>query len=524
MADDAVEGEARYWAFISYSHRDAEFGRRLHRRLEGYALPGRLVGRGGVPRRLSPIFRDRDELPAADDLSTEVRQALAASRSLLVVCSPRAAASKWVEREISVFRALHPDRPVLAALVRGELADAMPSALRRIGPDGEKVEPLAADFRRGGDGTQLGLLKLVAGIAGIRLDELIQRDAHRHIQRVTAVTASAVVAMLAMAGLTLLALRAQSEAERQRREAEGLIDFMHADLRPKLQALGRLDLMGAVNSHALRYYERENLAGLSGDSLERRARILHDIGEDDITRGDEPAAFAAFDEAGRTTAALLAAEPDIPDRIFDHAQSEYWIGYHHYLLQQYPAASAAFRAYKALAQRLLRAAPNDPRGLRELGYSEMDLCSVALKPPKNLAEALQECTDAIAHTEAAYRAAPSSEVEAEVANEHAWLADAYRSNRDNPHAIAQRLIQKAILDRLLRNDPHNMVLWSYWITMQRVLARMEAESGHHDAALARLTETKDVLDRMIAFDPKNHTWTEQRAKLSVELSRLTPAH
>ncbi|MDB5722242.1 MAG: toll/interleukin receptor protein, partial [Alphaproteobacteria bacterium] len=87
---------ARYAAFISYSHKDAVFGRWLHRRLEGYRLPRRLAGshgeRGLVPARLTPIFRDREELPAAGDLSERVRAALAVSGSLIVVCSPNAAA------------------------------------------------------------------------------------------------------------------------------------------------------------------------------------------------------------------------------------------------------------------------------------------------------------------------------------------------------------------------------------------------------------------------------------------------
>ena len=44
MGDQAEEG-ARYRAFISYSHADKAFGRRLHRRLERYGVPRRLVGR-----------------------------------------------------------------------------------------------------------------------------------------------------------------------------------------------------------------------------------------------------------------------------------------------------------------------------------------------------------------------------------------------------------------------------------------------------------------------------------------------
>lgn len=74
----------RYGAFISYSHADQGVARWLHRALETYALPRGLVGRetpfGPAPRRLPPVFRDRDELPASGDLGQELRLALAAAR------------------------------------------------------------------------------------------------------------------------------------------------------------------------------------------------------------------------------------------------------------------------------------------------------------------------------------------------------------------------------------------------------------------------------------------------------------
>ncbi|NYT74097.1 hypothetical protein HZU72_16920 [Halomonas sp. QX-2] len=61
------EDQYRYWAFISYSSKDARIGEKLHRQLETYRVPRDLVGRPGrdepVPRRLFPIFRDREELP-----------------------------------------------------------------------------------------------------------------------------------------------------------------------------------------------------------------------------------------------------------------------------------------------------------------------------------------------------------------------------------------------------------------------------------------------------------------------------
>jgi hypothetical protein len=44
----------RYWAFISYSHQDKSWGRWLHRALETYRVPQRLVGMPIDRYRLDP--------------------------------------------------------------------------------------------------------------------------------------------------------------------------------------------------------------------------------------------------------------------------------------------------------------------------------------------------------------------------------------------------------------------------------------------------------------------------------------
>lgn len=524
MAGDAVAWAARYWAFVSYSHRDAAFGRRLHRRLEAYALPRRLVGRGtargAVPRRIHPIFRDREEFAAAHDLSAEVRAALEASASLVVVCSPAAAASAWVAREIDLFKALHPDRPVLAALVSGEPAEAMPAGLR-TGAGGAPVEPLAADFRRGRDGEQLALLKLVAGIVGIGLDELVQRDGHRRLQRVTAVTAAALVAMLGMGALTLFALNARAEAERQRAGGEGLVRFMYTDLRDGLRGVGRLDLMAAVNARALAYYDKER-DNLQPASQAQRARILQAIGEDDETKGRRDDALKNFQEAWRTTSALLAADPDNPDRIFDEAQSAYWLGYDAYERGEFAAAKTRFLDYKRLADRLVVIDAKNPRYGLEQSFAEGDLCSLAFKPPKDRAAALSNCLAALHHMEAAVRRLPPSTLlESELANRHSWLGDAYRLNGDDADAVAQWTMQERTLDALIRAEPQNMMFRSAWIAAQRSLARADAEAGRTEAARERLQHAIAALDDMIAFEPGNKSWIEQKARIESDLAKMT---
>ncbi|MEO7936626.1 MAG: toll/interleukin-1 receptor domain-containing protein, partial [Dokdonella sp.] len=124
---DPMTGEAlRYRAFISYSHRDSKLAQKLHRRLETYAIPRALRGAktdgSTLAKRLGAVFRDRDELAAAASLSRSIEDALDASSALIVVCSPAAVASLFVDAEIAYFRRNHPDRPTLAFIVDGDPA------------------------------------------------------------------------------------------------------------------------------------------------------------------------------------------------------------------------------------------------------------------------------------------------------------------------------------------------------------------------------------------------------------------
>ena len=120
-----------YYAFLSYSHKDAELADWLHAELEDFhvphALTGKLTANGVIPHRLKPIFRDEHELAAADDLGDEIKEALASSKFLIVLCSPDAAKSRWTNAEIEAFKHVHPEGCVLAAVAAGEpFASEMP--------------------------------------------------------------------------------------------------------------------------------------------------------------------------------------------------------------------------------------------------------------------------------------------------------------------------------------------------------------------------------------------------------------
>lgn len=468
-------------AFVSYCHADAAFAARLQRRLEAYRLPKRLADKvaplpGQTPGRIGPIFRDRADLSAAEDLSAAVREAIAASSALVVVASPDAAGSRWVALEIRLFRELHPSGPVLVALARGEPEAALPEALRIEG-----VEPLAADFRREGDGKRLAFLKIVAGLTGIPFDALVQRDAQRQIRRVTAVTLGAAVLVVIMSALLVVARRAQAEAEHQRVEAEhrradaeGLVDFMLTDLRTRLRAVGNLEIMGSVNERALKYFDDQgDPTKLDDGGLRLKSQVLQGLGEDEMRRGALAGAADQISRAYVSTRAILARHPKDPAALYAHAQSEFWMGL--IVWQQKRDRSATMRhwqAYERLARELAMLEPGSVRSQLERGYSTGDLCELNLADDHDVDAALRDCAQSIVFERAALNAqktvvarsdaarGPSERIayrtmQADLANRLGWMARAQMAKHDPRAAIATRDAEATLMDEVLVADPRN---------------------------------------------------------------------
>ena len=514
----------RFAAFISYSHADADAAAKLQRRLERYRLPKRVAAaRTNSVTSLGPIFRDREDLAAAASLSAAIRDAIGRAEALVVMCSPDAAASPWVAAEIELFRELHPDRPILAALVSGEPAVSFPPALT---VDGN--EPLAADLRPEGDGAQLGFLKIVAGIAGVPLDTLIQRDAQRRIRRVTAITASAVTAMLIMAIMTAYAIQARNEAARQRAAAEGLVEYMLTDLRDKLRGVNRLDVLSSVNNRAMEHYRAQgDLTKLPPDSLERRARILHAMGEDEERRGDIGEAALKFLEAHRTTATLLSQSPNNPDRIFAHAQSEYWVGYAAWRKVDTATAAKFWRGYLAQAQRLARVEPRTVRSYMELGYAHGNMCELLMNKQRDVAGGLEHCRQSIAFEREALKLEPSNVTNGmALANRLGWMADALVSAGDLDEAIRYRETEQKQIDALLTRDPRNIELRVRQTWPQIGIGKIAESRGETERAAAILKRALARLDVIARDFPDDFLTLEYRIRTNIIIARnyRTAAH
>ena len=531
-------GSHHYFAFLSYSHRNQPMADWLHEALERFVVPSHLLGRitdhGPVPKRLTPIFRDLNELPASDDLGHEIRAAIAGSRFLVVLCSPAAARSRWTNAEIEVFKRARPDGCIFAAIVDGEPfasdlpgredEECLPKALRykydrRGRQTTNKAEPLAADLRGGGEARRLGFLKLVAGMLGLGLDELVQRDTIRRQRHLAMVAGGSLVGMLIATGLAVAAIQGRDSARDQRREAEGLVGFMLGDLREKLEPIGRLDTLDAVGARALEYFEKQDKEELSEDALAQRSRALTMMGEIAKTRGDLDGALRRYREAMAGTAEMVRRDPDNTQRLFDHAQNVFWVGEIADERGQKAQAEAAMREYKRLADRMVALEPGNRKWQAEAKYAVTNLAIILFRK-RNYGEAARLFERGTSMVETLVAAEPANaEYQKSLPLSLAWLADAQFAEGRIDEAIAKRERQVALLDRMAARTG-DVEYRQDSVPARRALGRWLASRGSSAEGLAHMRRGVSISEQLMQTEPANMRWTEYAAASRLELAGL----
>lgn len=115
-----MEQQFKYFAFISYNHKDQAWGKRIHRKLEYYKMPATLCSEHGWKRKpMRPIFFAPYDIQP-QSLTQELQERLRASRNLIVVCSPNSAQSKYVAEEIKFFHELGRTNQIYFFIVDGQ--------------------------------------------------------------------------------------------------------------------------------------------------------------------------------------------------------------------------------------------------------------------------------------------------------------------------------------------------------------------------------------------------------------------
>jgi tetratricopeptide (TPR) repeat protein len=539
-----------YRAFISYSHRDKAWADWLHKALETYRVPSRLVGtktaHGEIPRRLNPIFRDREELSSSPELGTKINEALAQSENLIVLCSRGSATSRWVNEEVLAYKRMGRAGRIFCLIVDGEpnatdlpgreaeecFCPALRFATDAGGrPTNERIEPIAADVRPGKDGKANAKLKLIAGMLDVGFDALKQREQRRQVQRMTAIAGLALVVMAVTIVLAIAALVsrhravvaqheavvAQQAAQRRQKQAEGLVNFMLGDLNDKLNQVHRLDIMQAVDDKAMAYFQSLPTADATDAALAMRVTALEKIGDVRAENGNTTRGLRAHEVASTLASELLRRDPNSVTRQVSYADSLLWIGGDDWYLGNLERAGQMFETASNL---LTKAAATQP-----VNTDLSDKLAAALVDAGRVLEARGDYAAAKPYYNAVLKVYASlSKRDPRKAFWQTDLGDAYgdlgKVALEQGHlgvAITEYEINQRIEAELAKQEPgdHNQA-WEL-VLINGILGRTLMLAGETTEAERHLRGAVDGADALTHFDATVPDWYYLHARYSEQL-------
>ena len=553
MPEPVTQQTFAYRAFISYSHRDKAWADWLHKALETYRVPSRLVGKktahGVIPRRLNPVFRDREELSSSPELGTKINQALAQSENLVVICSPASAASRWVNEEVLAYKRMGRGERIFCLIVDGEPnATDMPGreagecfcpALRFATdadgrPTAELTEPIAADARPGKDGKPNAKLKLIAGVLDVGFDALKQREQQRRIRRMTAITALAVCVMAVTIVLAIVALVsrhraviaqheavvAQQAAMRRQKQAEGLVGFMLGDLNDKLGQVNRLDIMQSVDDKAMAYFQSLPTIDVNDTALAQRAKALEKIGSIRFDLGNLSGALEAFHASATISSKLAAAAPADTKRQLAYSQTVAFIGMTHWQQGALRAAQHDFEAGRQVLQSSLTHDAADPALQVQLAFLDDDIGHV-LEARGQVSAAASAYQRMLGEAQKAAAGKPEDIFDQQsVGTAHNNLGKLALQHGDLATAIAEYRADDAIETRLSERNPLDNSQREDTLRVRAILGRTLALAGDFTNAIRDLQQSLDMATQLSSFEPRDRGIQRLLALYSSQLARL----
>jgi tetratricopeptide (TPR) repeat protein len=383
----------------------------------------------------------------------------------------------------------------------------------------KRAEPLAADLRGNAEDQRTGFLKLVAGMLGVGLDELVQRETTRRHRQMAWLAAASLGGMAVTSTLAITAIQARDAAREQRRQAEGLIGFMLGDLKDKLEPIGKLEALGGVGDRVLAYYHNQPIADLSDSALSQRSQALSLMANVAAQRGNSDKALGLYHEAMAGTAEAIRRKPDDPQRLYEHAQNVFYVGQIAYGRGRLDEAAAQFTEYKQLADRMVALDPNNMTYRVEVQNGLANLGAVRIAQRRFL-ESARLSEQAVRTIEAVTTFDPNKrDYQESLAEALAWAGDAERDAGNLGKAVAMRERHVALLTSLLARTG-DVTFRQRLVGAERKLGLLYALRGQLGPAADHMRASVAQGDQLTSVETGNGKWLEYSALAKSNLAYI----
>lgn len=191
-------------AFISYKREDEEWAKWLQKKLEYYKLPTEICKQNPnleFAKNPRHVFKDTTDL-SGGVLAKAIKDGLDSSKYLIVICSPRAAKSEWVCKEVQDFIDSGREEYIIPFIIDGEPYarnqenECFPESLKTLA--GER-ELLGININE--NGRESAAVKVVSRVFDLRFDILWNRFQREQKKRRRYTIVGLVATILIVAGI-----------------------------------------------------------------------------------------------------------------------------------------------------------------------------------------------------------------------------------------------------------------------------------------------------------------------------------
>jgi tetratricopeptide (TPR) repeat protein len=497
---------ALYDAFVSYSHaKDKPIAAALQSVMQR-------LGKPWYRRRALRVFRDDTSLSATPQLWPSIERALSQSRFLIVLASPEAAASPWVNKEVSWWLDNKSVETILIAVTEGELTwdaavsdfvgrKAMP--LPPVLTGWFATEPKWVDltaYRTGADPRDVRFIEagadFAAAIHGIPKEDLLSQEV-RQQKKALRLAWSAMALLLLLAGLAgwqakvaidneRLAIEQRNIAEQQRQLAQQQRDRAERTLAAATETANSL-----VVELAREFRDR---AGMPRDLVRRileRARALQ----------------GQLAESGETAPELRQGEALALGDLMDVFLA----------LGDTKAAMETGLRLRAIMEALVASDPGNTFWQRNLAAAYERIGGMLLAAGRR-DEAVEQYNKSFAITSKLANSDPSNtEWQRDLWLGHVRVGDVLVSLGQREQALAEYRNSFAVMQKLTAVDPRNTD-WQRGLAISySKIGDMLLAAGQHEEALTEYRRSHVIREQLVASDPDNTQWQRD---LSVNHSRI----